>query len=224
MFLKRIILISFIGSTLIWGLDINVSKVKLEVVPIIEAIKANKYNSFKKLFNKRKLLKRYNQNRTLLHYASRYNNQRVAKWLVQKGALLSAVGGEYNATPLHTAIRYGYLDLAVYLIKNKAPLNIRDKYNETALDIAIRLNYSTIIHILKKKGAVGDGSSHSDELNKYKNGNAINKYRSGNAVNKYGSVVRAQKVKLRHNKIESENEDKNNKVIGKKNSTIDIGN
>ncbi len=218
MFLKKILILSLVSSTL-WGLDIVVPKVKSNVVPIIEAIKAKKYKSFKKLFKKTKLNKRYSQNRTLLHYASLYDNERVAELLVQKGALLNAVGGAYNETPLHTAIRYGHLVLAVYLIKSNTPLNIQDKYGETPLDIAKRLNYTNIIQLLEERGANVKGNDTEDKKSK----RTVNKYRNEGVVNMYHNSIRGEKINLRHNKFESENKDKGNKDIGKKNFQIDIG-
>jgi len=230
MYLKNIILVLLITSTL-WSLEINVPTRQVQVVPIIEAIKAKKYKRFQKLFDKTKLYKRYSQNQTLLHIATRYNNQRVAKLLIQKGAQLDAIGGEYSDTALHTAIRYGYLQMAVYLIKNNIPLNLKDKYGETALDIAVRLDYDNIIELLKKKGAIRgkvsneEKSSGDKRVNKYRDGRAVNKYKGDGVINKYeNSTIKGKKIELRHNMLESENEDKNNKSLGPKNSKIDIGN
>ena len=217
MFLKKILILSLVSSTL-WGLDIVVPKVKSNVVPIIEAIKAKKYKSFKKLFKKTKLNKRYSQNRTLLHYASLYDNERVAELLVQKGALLNAVGGAYNETPLHTAIRYGHLVLAVYLIKSNTPLNVKDKYGETPLDIAKRLNYTNIIQLLEKRGAKEKSNDNKEDKRD------VNKYRNKDAINIYHQSIKGKKITLRHNQLESENQDKNNKDVGEKNLQINIGN
>ena len=218
MFLKILLSLLLLSSTIL-GLDIVVPKSPSNVVPIIEAIKAKKYKRFKKLFNKRELYKRYSQNLTLLHYASLYDNEPVAELLVQKGALLNAIGGDYNETPLHTAIRYGHLTLAVYLIKNNTPLNIKDKYGETPLDIAKRLEYTNIIQLLEEHGAKGMSSNHENK----KSIKSINKYKNRNSVNIYHNSIRGSSVNLRHNKFESENKDKSNKDIGKKNFQIDIG-
>lgn len=227
MFLKKIIILTLLNCN-IWGLELHVPKVKSTTVPIIEAIKAKKYQKFQKFFNKSKLHKRYSQNQTLLHYASRYNNQKVVKVLVEKGALLNAIGGEYNATPLHEAIRYGHLSVAVYLIKNNTPLNDKDKYGEMPLDIAKRLKYTNIIELLEQHGAKQkdgyskNGGGEKNITNKYSNGFSVNKYKDNPRVHQ--TKIDANSVKLRHNKFESENKDKNNKNLGKKNFQIDIGN
>lgn len=224
MILRSFLIISIFASTLC-GLGIEVQKKTVSKVPIINAIKAGKYKKFKQLFNKNKLHKRYSQKRTLLHYASLYNKKKVAVLLVKKGTLLSAKGGEYDATPLHTAIRYGYLDLAVYLIKNNASLEITDKYGETPYDIAKRLDYTNVIQLLNKYKAVNKSESSENQNEVSRNYNSsVNKYKKGGTVNKYTPQIKANKVLLRHIKVDSELDEKNNKSIGKKNSNVDIGN
>lgn len=228
MLIKKVIYILFTGK-LLWGLEIDVPKVKVEVVPILEAIKSKNYDVFEKLFDKSILHKRYRQNQTLLYVASRYNNQKVAQILIQKGALLNAVAGEYQDTPLHTAIRYGYLNLAVNLIKHNANFRIKDKYGETALAIAQRLDYTNIIELLKIKGAVvkslkdNTEANESDEVNQYRNGFSVNPYKKSLSKTTQREI-HGNKIVLRHNKIESTNEQKNSKDLGSTNSNIDVGN
>lgn len=223
MILRGFLIILIFASSLC-GLGIEVQKITVSKVPIIIAIKAGKYKKFKKLFNKHKLHKRYSQKRTLLHYASLYNKKKVAKVLVQKGTLLGAKGGEYDATPLHTAIRYGYLDLAVYLIKNNAPLDIIDKYGEKPYDIAKRLDYTNIIQLLNEYKIINKGESRNEQNEVSRNYNStVNKYKKG-GINKYKPQIKANKVLLRDVKINSEYDEKNNKSIGERNSNVDIGN
>jgi len=229
MVVKKIIVLTLMSS-IMWGLGLKVPKIIIKEVPIIEAIKAGKYNRFKKLFDKSKIQKRYSQNQTLLHYASRYNKQKIAHLLVQKGSLLNAKGGEYNSTPLHMAIRYGYLELAVYLIKYHTPLNIVDKDGETALDISRRLGYTNISELLIAYGAKSkenneETSTEDDGVNKYKKGSrVVNKYKNSTTVNSYQYKIKGNKVELRHIKFESESNNKNNdKSLGETNSKIEIG-
>jgi len=227
MFIKKVVYLLF-TSKLLWGLEIDVPKAKIEVVPILEAIKSQNYDVFEKLFDKSILHKRYHLNRTLLYVASRYNNRKVAQLLITKGALLNAVSGEYQDTPLHTAIRYGYLELAVNLIKHNANFNIKDKYGETALEIAERLEYVNIIELLQIKGArLKDTTENTDiedsEVNRYRHGSAINSYKK-NFPKSFQTQIHAHKIVLRHNKIESSNEQKNSKDLGNTNSNIVVGN
>lgn len=53
-------------------------------------------------------------NVTILHWAAINNRKKIVKYLIAKGAVIDAVGGELNATPLHWATRYK----TVYLKKN----------------------------------------------------------------------------------------------------------
>ena len=43
---------------------------------------------------------------TILHWAAINNRKKIVKYLIAKGAIVDAVGGELNATPLHWATRY----------------------------------------------------------------------------------------------------------------------
>lgn len=230
MFFKYIIIVLSITTSLV-ALEIEIPKSPVIEAPIIEAIKAGEYNRFQELFDKSAMLKRYGQNQTLLHYATRYNRKNVAELLVQQGALIDAVGGEYNETPLHTSIRYGYLNLAVYLIKYHANVNLKDKDGETPLDIATRLGYSNIVELLKQYGAISNGTNNQEEMNRmdrevnsYKDGTRVNQYKNGDSVNMYHPKINASQVELRHIQIESDNNEKNNKDMGIKNSEVDIGN
>lgn len=46
---------------------------------------------------------------TLLHWAAINNRKDIIKYFLAKGAVVDAVGGELNATPLHWATRQGHL-------------------------------------------------------------------------------------------------------------------
>jgi ankyrin repeat protein len=209
-----------------WGLDIAVPKEKPKKISIVEKIKSGNYKEFKKLLPHINVTQRYNENWTLLHYASRFDRENIAKTLVEKGAPLNAVGGQYVETPLHMAIRYGYLKLAVYLIKHKPNFTLTDKYGETPLEIAKRLNYTNIVELLKEYGAV-DRQEVEERANEeqHEKKNSVNKYRQHSSVNPYKTNINAVKVQLRHNNFESEGIDKNNNnLLGEKNSKIEIGN
>lgn len=42
---------------------------------------------------------------TLLHWAAINNRKDIVKYLIAKGAVVDAIGGELNSTPLHWATR-----------------------------------------------------------------------------------------------------------------------
>jgi len=47
-------------------------------------------------------------------------------------------------TPLHSATRQGYIDVAQLLLKNKADINIIDKNNQTPLAVALANGHDDI--------------------------------------------------------------------------------
>lgn len=53
---------------------------------------------------------------TLLHWAAINNRKDIVRYFLDKGAVVDAVGGELNATPLHWATRQGHLGTAVLLL------------------------------------------------------------------------------------------------------------
>ena len=47
-------------------------------------------------------------NITLLHWAAINNRHDVVDFYMSKGAIVDAIGGDLNATPLHWAVRQGH--------------------------------------------------------------------------------------------------------------------
>jgi len=47
-------------------------------------------------------------NITLLHWAAINNRHEVVDFYMSKGAIVDAIGGDLNATPLHWAVRQGH--------------------------------------------------------------------------------------------------------------------
>lgn len=67
-----------------------------------------------------------NDNITLLHWAAINNRIEVAKYLINKGAHIDAIGGALKATPLNWAIRDGKLEMVVFLLSHHAQPSIVD--------------------------------------------------------------------------------------------------
>jgi len=64
-----------------------------------------------------------NDNLTLLHWAAINNRTEIAKYLINKGANIDAVGGALQSTPLHWAVRDGKLEIITLLLSyNAQPL------------------------------------------------------------------------------------------------------
>ncbi|KAJ1964219.1 hypothetical protein GGI12_001572, partial [Dipsacomyces acuminosporus] len=55
----------------------------------------------------------------------------------------------YGATPLHFAVANGHLDIAEYLVKNGALLDIPDSYGNTAEMVAMARHDARITHLLQ---------------------------------------------------------------------------
>lgn len=62
---------------------------------------------------------------TLLHWASINNRRDIISYLLDRGAIVDAVGGELNATPLHWATRQGHLGACVQLMQAGADPSLR---------------------------------------------------------------------------------------------------
>lgn len=58
-----------------------------------------------------------NETVTLLHWAAINNRLDIVKFLLERGALVDAVGGELQASSLHWATRQGHLQAVVLLVK-----------------------------------------------------------------------------------------------------------
>lgn len=59
-------------------------------------------------------------NITLLHWAAINNRVDIAKYLINKGAKIDAIGGALNSTPLHWAVRDGKLEIVILLLSYNA--------------------------------------------------------------------------------------------------------
>src|SRR5690606_33607465 len=57
-----------------------------------------------------------------------------AMWLVKNGAALDATSALNGDTPLHSALRNGFKDMAVEMIKRGAPVNALTKGSRAPLD------------------------------------------------------------------------------------------
>lgn len=67
-----------------------------------------------------------NDNITLLHWAAINNRIEIAKYLINKGAKVDAIGGALNSTPLHWAVRDGKLEMIVFLLSYGAQPSLLD--------------------------------------------------------------------------------------------------
>ena len=70
--------------------------------------------------------------RTLLIHSALYKRLGVAKWLVEKGAAIDEKDMQ-GLSALHCAVISNVPDIAEYLIKQGADINIRDNFGNTPL-------------------------------------------------------------------------------------------
>lgn len=78
----------------------------------------------------------YNTN-TALTYAARDGFTEIARVLIDSGADVNWIDGE-GVTPLILAAFKNHVDLAQLLLKHEADTTIRDQWDRTALDYALR--------------------------------------------------------------------------------------
>lgn len=88
----------------------------------------------------------------LLHWAAINNKIDLIKYFISKGAIVDAVGGDLQATPLHWAIRQGHLSAVVLLMNNGADPCFFDIEGRTCLHIAAQFGFSAIVAYLIAKG------------------------------------------------------------------------
>lgn len=116
-----------------------------------------KASKIKKLIHDMKLVnidvnsKRY-RGRTLLHYAVKYQNNKIIKVLIKLGVNPEICDDDYN-TPLHYAVILGKIDSVVELLDNGVNINATGEFEQTSLHLAITTNNLKIVKILIERGA-----------------------------------------------------------------------
>jgi len=66
------------------------------------------------------------ENVTLLHWASINNRRDIVKYYIGKGAIIDAIGGDLQSTPLHWATRQGHISMVILLMQHRADPSILD--------------------------------------------------------------------------------------------------
>lgn len=93
---------------------------------------------------------------TLLHWAAINNRRDIIQYFLEKGAIVDAVGGELNATPLHWAVRQGHLGAVVLLMAAGADPNIRDAEGCACIHIAAQFAHTALVAYFIAKGVDPD--------------------------------------------------------------------
>jgi palmitoyltransferase ZDHHC13/17 len=93
---------------------------------------------------------------TLLHWAAINNRRDIISFLLEKGAVVDAVGGELNATPLHWATRQGHLGACVQLLQAGADPTIRDTEGSSCIHIAGQFGHTALVAYFIARGVPPD--------------------------------------------------------------------
>lgn len=91
-------------------------------------------------------------NITLLHWGSINNRDDVVKYYLSVGAIVDAIGGDLNATPLQWAVRGGHQSMVALLMNHGADPSIKDGEGSAAIHIAAQYSFWPIVAYLVAKG------------------------------------------------------------------------
>lgn len=93
---------------------------------------------------------------TLLHWAAINNRREIIAYLLEKGAIVDAVGGELNATPLHWATRQGHLGGCVQLMQSGADPSLRDAEGCSCIHLAAQFGHTALVAYFIARGVNPD--------------------------------------------------------------------
>ncbi|KAG0033167.1 palmitoyltransferase akr1 [Podila clonocystis] len=94
------------------------------------------------------------QDVTALHWAAINNQIPVAKFLLDKGAEVDALGGELHASPLQWCTRNGHLNMAKLLMKHGADPMIQDSQGFNSLHLGTHSSNAMLVLYLLMAGDV----------------------------------------------------------------------
>ena len=81
-------------------------------------------------------------NITVLHWAAINNRHELVKYYLSAGAIVDAIGGDLNSTPLQWAVRQGHQSMVALLINSGADPTIRD--GEGTLFTLLKITFSNL--------------------------------------------------------------------------------
>lgn len=93
---------------------------------------------------------------TLLHWAAINNRKDLLRYFLDKGAIVDAIGGELQATPLHWATRQGHLGSVVLLLAAGADPSIRDAEGISCIHLAAQFGHTALVAYFIAKGVSPD--------------------------------------------------------------------
>ncbi|KOO47156.1 ankyrin repeat-containing protein, partial [Chrysochromulina tobinii] len=87
---------------------------------------------------------------TALIWASSYGREGCVRLLLEAKAIEVNAKNNYDQTALHYAAHDGYLAIAKRLLEGGADVTLRDKYGETAIDLARKQGKSEVVALLSE--------------------------------------------------------------------------
>lgn len=94
-----------------------------------------------------------NIDESFIHLAARHNNLVMLDWLIKHGISVNSQVARDGRTPLICAAIRGNNDSLLFLLKNKAKINLQSKLGHTALHAAIMCKHPEAVGILLSHGA-----------------------------------------------------------------------
>lgn len=82
---------------------------------------------------------------TALHWAAINNHMDIAKWLITKGAIIDALGGDLKASPTHWAARNGHITMVHLLLSKGADPTMLDVQGYNAIHLASQGGHTMLV-------------------------------------------------------------------------------
>lgn len=136
---------------------------------ILNAIKATQYGILERL---KELIesgqtdpnKPDSENVYLLHWAAINNRLEIAKYLLDLGVKVDAVGGELETTALNWAARSGHIHMCILLIQHGADPNLADVEGFSTIHVASMFGHSNVVAYLLVKGTDVSNLNHDENF------------------------------------------------------------
>ncbi|KAL0884302.1 hypothetical protein ABMA27_016282 [Loxostege sticticalis] len=84
------------------------------------------------------------------------DRETIIQYLLSKGAVVDAIGGELQSTPLHWATRQGHLEATVLLVRAGADPGLRDAEGCACLHLAAQFGHTAVVAYLVARGVAPD--------------------------------------------------------------------
>lgn len=88
---------------------------------------------------------------TPLHDAAIQGHTEIVRLLLAADAQVDMQDTQDLYTPLHDAVRMNYVEIARLLLEHGADLSLKDRWQETPLDIAQKYGFNDVARVVKQK-------------------------------------------------------------------------